>query len=175
MSEPESPAVQAMREAMRLAAQAAEERQEAKRKGRALERDDEAWQVIVETAVSLPDPEPEEPLGTFNLSDGDDLDALIAQVEATIPDTSDDEVDGDLVIKRPDSPVQPWYMLAAEEVMPAALRGLKGPTDVKQLLYALLVEVGDVKRTNAIVMEMLQRLEEKVDRTNRLMRERRPY
>lgn len=175
MSEPESPAVQAMREAMRLAAQAAEERQEAKRKGRQSQRDDDAWQVIVETAVSLPDPEPEERLETYTLDTEEDLESLIAQVEATIPDHDGDEVDGELVIKRHESPVQPWYMLAAEEVMPEALRGLKGPTDVKQLLYALLVEVGDVKRTNAIVMEMLQRLEEKVDRTNRLMRERRPY
>jgi hypothetical protein len=40
-------------------------------------------------------------------------------------------------------------------------------------LQALMVEIGDVKRTNALIMEQLTRMEEKVERTNRQLKERR--
>ena len=84
----------------------------------------------------------------------------------------DREVHGDLVVFKPHDQAKAWYELAAEEALPASLREVKGAVDVKMLLQALLVEIGDVKRTNAILMEHMTRLEEKVDRTNRFLRER---
>jgi hypothetical protein len=102
----------------------------------------------------------------------DDMSALIAEAAAAAPELDHIERHGDLTIFKAEAQAAPWYQLAGEESLPAALRGVKGPIDVKVLLQALIVEVGDVKRTNAILMEALSRLEEKVDRTNRLLRDR---
>jgi hypothetical protein len=182
MEEQLSPALQAMREHMRLAEQAAEERQRAKAKVRSRQvpdLDDEDLRVIAETAIqhAVVEEEPELPPAgeTFVLAEDDDLDLLVAQVSAAIPDLNDEDVHGDLVVKRHEARNEPWYKLAAEESLPETLKSMNGPADIKHVLHALMVEVGDVKRTNAILMEMLQRLEEKVDRTNRHLRERRPY
>jgi hypothetical protein len=87
-----------------------------------------------------------------------------------MPDLPSDEHHGELVIVRPEEQVQTWYELAAEQALPSALRDIDGPVDVKRLLSALLVEIGDVKRTNAMLMDQLARIEEKVDRTNRTIR-----
>jgi hypothetical protein len=169
--------------AMNLAIQAATEAAQARldAKARARKRkdpeDEEALEIIAATSSRPVEPEPEEePTGiqpTFYLTTSEDIDTLIAELERTLPDAPSDEVHGDLVIKRSEEKVRAWYDLAAEDALPAALRTAPGPIDVKRLLTALLVEVGDIKRTNAILMEQLTRIEEKLDRNNRLQRQQR--
>lgn len=177
MTESFSPQLDAMQRAMKAAEEAAEKRRLAKLA--AAEADpgmpgmDDDMEIILATAVgSLPSDEPE--AEHFHLDEDEDLGALLAVLDQQIPDLSDREQHGDLVVFKPQDAAKAWYELAAEEALPAALREVKGAVDVKMLLQALLVEIGDVKRTNAILMDQLARLEEKVDRTNRFMKERRP-
>lgn len=176
MNEPLSPQIEAMQRALQAAEEAAEKRRLAKLAASEAEFDapglDEDLEVILSTAVgSLPTDEPTEE--HFFLTDADDLGAILEQLDAEIPDLSDREDHGDLVVMRPDAAAKAWYELAAEEALPAALREIKGPIDVKMMLQALLVEIGDVKRTNAIIMDQLARLEEKVDRANRSLKDKR--
>ncbi|MFN3428881.1 MAG: hypothetical protein ACK46X_02890 [Candidatus Sericytochromatia bacterium] len=178
MNEPLSPQIEAMQRALQAAEAAAEKRRLAKLAASEMAFDapgldlDEDLAVIMATAVgSLPTDEPME--DHFFLSEGDDLGAILEQLDAEIPDLTDREHHGDLVVMRPDAAAKAWYELAAEEALPAALREIKGPIDVKMMLQALLVEIGDVKRTNAIIMDQLARLEEKVDRTNRSLKDKR--
>jgi hypothetical protein len=177
MTESFSPQLDAMQRAMKAAEEAAEKRRLAKLA--AAETDalpaelDEDMAVILATAVgSLPSDEPE--AEHFHLDEAGDLGSLLAELDRQIPDMADREQHGDLVVFKPQDQAKAWYELAAEEALPASLREVKGAVDVKMLLQALLVEIGDVKRTNAILMEHMARLEEKVDRTNRFLRERRP-
>lgn len=188
---PETPSMVAVRLAMKAAEEAAEARAKAKAEARArsaageLTPDDEDWEVIAATAVdrwAFEHGEAEaEPLaldlglGDEPLEAAEDLDALVQAVEQALPEMPTDEVHGDLVIKRHDDKLKAWYELAAEEALPASMRDVAGPVDVKRLLTALLVEVGDVKRTNAILMEQLARIEEKVERTNRHLRGHKTY
>lgn len=180
MDEQESPQLMAMRAAMKQAEEAAEQRRLAKLKAQESGGDFrhdmdtlEDLQVIAETRVYSEFEELPPAFETFSLAEDEDLGQLIEQLDAEIPDPDNIERHGDLVVFKPEDPAQPWYTLAGEEALPAALQGMKGPLDVKRLLHALMVEVGDVKRTNAIIMDQLLRLEEKVDRTNRLLKERR--
>jgi hypothetical protein len=173
-----SPALAAMRAAMQAAAEAADARAKAKASQRAHRRaagdlapGEEDYEVLAATAR---DPEALE-LSTsaraYELDEGDDVESLVAELDRLLPEQPGDEVHGELVIKRAEEQVQAWYQLAAEAALPQRLRDVAGPVDVKGLLTALLVEIGDVKRTNALLMEQLARIEEKVDRTNRSMRQ----
>lgn len=184
MDEQDNPQLKAMHAAMKQAEEAAERRRLAKLKAEAeapapfeLDADlAEDLRVIQETrVVRTCEDEPieevqDEPVA---LDVPDDLEAVLRQLDAEIPDLPDREVHGDLVVFRHDERAKAWYELAAEEALPESLRGLKGPIDVKRLLQAMIVEIGDVKRTNAILMELMTRLEEKVDRTNRLLKDKR--
>jgi hypothetical protein len=174
-----SPQLDAMQRAMKAAEEAAELRRLAKLAGReaaaesGLPELDEELDVILATAVgSLPSDAVE--ADHFTLSEPDELGDILAQLDAQIPDMADREVDGDLVVFKPADAAKAWYELAAAEALPAPLREIKGPIDVKMMLQALLVEIGDVKRTNALIMDQLARLDEKVDRTNRSLKDRRP-
>lgn len=182
----ESPSMVAVRMAMRAAAEAAEARAKAKAAARAaageLTPGDEDWEVIAATAVDRwafehgADDRMEETLELGGEeAPPEDLDALVRAIERDLPDMPDEEVHGDLVIKRSEDQAKAWYELAATEALPAQLRDVAGPVDVKRLLTALLVEVGDVKRTNAMLMEQLARIEEKVERTNRHLRGHKTY
>ena len=181
----------AVRLAMKAAEEAAEARARAKAAARArqaageLTPGDEDWEVIAATAVDRwafehgDDADDGAPIDLGGAAEGAesapvDLEALVQAVERELPEMPTDEVHGDLVIKRSEEKVEAWYELAAGEALPAALRDLPGPLDVKRLLTALIVEVGDVKRTNAMLMEQLTRIEEKVDRTNRHFRGHKP-
>lgn len=170
-----SPELEAMQRAIKAAEQAAELRRLAKLSGR--EADDgfveDELEVIAATAVGAA-PFDEREADHFALAEPADLTAILAQLDAQIPDLSDREIDGDLVIFKPQDAAKAWYELAAAEALPAPLRAIKGPIDVKMMLQALLIEIGDVKRTNALIMDQLTRLEEKVDRTNRSLKDRRP-
>jgi hypothetical protein len=175
MTETLNPQLEAMQRAMKAAEEAAEQRRQAKLAAEAAAPEapdelDDDMAVILATAVgSLPDePEAEH----YHLGDEGDLGALIAALDAQIPELGDREQHGDLVVFKPQDQAKAWYELAAEAAMPEALREVKGAVDVKMLLQALLVEIGDVKRTNAILMEHMTRLEEKIDRTNRHLRVR---
>lgn len=195
MSDPqpaESDTMFAVRAAMKAAEEAAAARAKAKADARArsaageLEPGDEDWEVIAATAVdrwSFEHPDEPEVAPSIDLDGGadaplaapEDLDDLVRAVERELPEMPKDEVHGDLVIKSHEEKVKAWYDLAAEEALPASLRDAAGPVDVKRLLTALIVEVGDVKRTNAMLMEQLARIEEKVDRTNRHIRNTKTY
>ncbi len=196
MSEPEnpdepavSPTMMAVRMAMKAAEEAAAARATAKAEARArakageLTPDDEDWEVIAATAVDRwafehgdAGAEPAAiDLGEAAAEPIENLDSLVQAIERELPEMPTDEVHGDLVIKRHDDKLKAWYELAANEALPAALRDLTGPVDVKRLLTALLIEVGDVKRTNAMLMEQLTRIEEKVERTNRHLRGQKTY
>ena len=181
----------AVRAAMKAAEEAAEARAKAKAEARAraaageLEPGDEDWEVIAATAVDrwafehgddadAPAPIVLEP-DTGAAALPEDLDALVEAVERGLPEMPRDEVHGDLVIKSHEEKVKAWYDLAAEEALPASLRDADGPLDIRRLLTALIVEVGDVKRTNAMLMEQLTRIEEKVERTNRTLRNNKTY
>lgn len=173
----ESPAMVAVRLAMQAATEAADARarEKAARKRGAgrLQKGEADWDVIAATALDPQVLEPEEdegPLPTFELGEAEDLDTLVAELASHTPELPSDERHGDLVIIRPEDQAKAWYELAAESALPLALRDVVGPIDVKQLLSALLIEIGDVKRTNAMLMEQLARIEEKVDRTNRHLR-----
>lgn len=183
----ESPAMIAVRLAMQAAQEAADARAEAKARERArrpagdLARGDEDFEVIAATAVdreaferASAEDDDAGLLVTFDLDGQDalplDVDDLVEELARSLPDVPQDERHGDLVIKRSEDHTPAWYELAANEALPAALRDVGGPLDVKRLLTALLVEVGDVKRTNAMLMEQLARIEEKVDRTHRAIR-----
>ena len=177
MSEPFSPQLEAMQRAMKAAEEAAEARRLAKLAS--LENEpaapalDEDMEIILATAVGST-PYDEAASDHLHLGEDEDLGAILEQLDAEIPDLADREVHGDLVVFKPADQAKPWYELAAEEALPAPLREVKGPIDVKMMLQALLVEIGDVKRTNAVIMEQLARLEEKVDRTNRSLKDRKP-
>jgi hypothetical protein len=178
--------LEAMRLALEAAQAAAQARLEAKQRSRRQEgrssEDKDAEDVIAATTASRRGaPPPSPPSRSFaeelpsSLECLDDLESLIAEVERSLPDAPEDEIHGELVIKRPDEKLQAWYDLAAEDALPAPLRGIPGPVDVKRLLTALLVEIGDVKRTNALLMEQMTRIEEKLDRNNRQLRQNRPF
>lgn len=182
----ESPSMVAVRLAMKAAAEAAEARAKAKAEARAaageLTPDDEDWEVIAATAVDRWAFEHGAEAGEQAAIDlggeeapSEDMDALVRAIERELPDAPGEEVHGDLVIKRQEDQAKAWYELAATEALPEQLRDLAGPVDVKRLLTALLVEVGDVKRTNAMLMEQLARIEEKVERTNRHLRGHKTY
>lgn len=172
-----NPALDAMRQAMKDAEEAAERRRIAKLGGEASASPDLDIEMLAELALI------QEPVTTsaqpahfaYAIEETEDLDLLIAQATATIPDGPGEERDGDLVVINHEIPAKPWYQEAAEAALPEALRQMAGPTDIKALLQALIVEVGDVKRTNALIMEQLSRVEEKVERTNRQLKERRHY
>jgi hypothetical protein len=173
-----SPALHAMRAAMQAAAEAAEARAQAKAARRARERaagplepGEEDYEVLAATArdpeaLELPALSP-----AFELGEAEDVDAIVAELNRLVPEQPTDEVHGDLVIRRGEEQVQAWYELAAQAALPRQIRDVAGPVDVKGLLTALLVEIGDVKRTNALLMDQLARIEEKVDRTNRNLRQ----
>lgn len=175
--------LEAMRLALEAAQAAAQARLEAKQRSRREEglssEDKDAEDVIAATTSSRrgASPPPRSFAGELpsSLEGLDDLESLIAEVERSLPDAPEDEIHGELVIKRPDEKLQAWYDLAAEDALPAPLRGIPGPVDVKRLLTALLVEIGDVKRTNALLMEHMTRIEEKLDRNNRQLRQNRPF
>jgi hypothetical protein len=177
MTESFNPQLEAMQRAMKAAEVAAEQRRLAKLAAEGdggrfdvTDAPDDDMAVILATAVgSLPD---EAEAEHYHLGDEGDLGALIAALDAQIPEMGDREEHGDLVVFKPQDQAKAWYELAAEAALPESLREVKGAIDVKLLLQALLVEIGDVKRTNAILMEHMTRLEEKVDRTNRHLRER---
>ncbi|MEB3330478.1 MAG: hypothetical protein VKQ33_14730 [Candidatus Sericytochromatia bacterium] len=172
-----SPALAAMRAAMQAAAEAADARAKAKASQRTPRRvagglasGEEDYEVLAATAR---DPDAlEQPTLTpaIELEEGGDVASLVAELDRLLPEQPGDEVHGELVIKRGEEQVRAWYELAAEAALPQRLREVAGPVDVKGLLTALLVEIGDVKRTNALLMEQLARIEEKVDRTNRSIR-----
>lgn len=166
MTDNEDPHLIAMREAMQAAEEAAERRRLAKVAAAHGERG------RPDELPEAPSPAKEAHNVAFELGEAVDLGGLIAELEAILPDVSNEERHGDLVLLRSDAQPDPWYRQASEEALPAALRAIKGPIDVKTLLQALLIEVGDVKRTNAILLEHMTRLEEKIDRTNRHLRER---
>lgn len=177
----ESPVMAAVRLAMQAALDAALAREQAKavQRGAAgpLDRGDDDWEVIADTAVDRYAFERatdfdagDGPVPTYSLEEDSDIAALVAELDRTLPDLPGEETHGDLVIQFPEQQNATWYELAAEEALPAALRDIPGSMDVKRLLTALLVEIGDVKRTNAMLMEILARIEEKVDRTNRSLR-----
>lgn len=180
--EPSSP-LTAMKLAMQAATEAAQARLAAKARARreASAEDQEASEIIAATAArhtpfNDPEPDPEAPspaTTTYTLSAPENIDSLVAELERSLPDVPNDEVHGDLIIKRSEEKVRAWYDLAAENALPAPLRAAPGPIDVKRLLTALLVEVGDIKRTNAILMEHMTRIEEKLDRLNRSRRQQR--
>lgn len=180
MEQPESPQIAAMREALKQAEEAAERRRLAKLKERegalSTEMSEEDLAVIEATRVAHEAADEVEELPpvhqTFEIEDAGNLDHLLAVLDRVIPDLNDREIHGDLEIMRHDHNKPAWYTEAGEEALPAAVRDIPGPLDVKRLLLALIVEVGDVKRTNAILMEQLSRLEEKVDRTNRYFRDK---
>ncbi|MEB3197381.1 MAG: hypothetical protein VKP62_09275 [Candidatus Sericytochromatia bacterium] len=173
----------AMRDAIAAGERAARARANAKRQRAQDPLDREAAHVIEATVQAPPELPAEllplEPPGpaphAFELGSPEDLANLIAELDRVLPDSPVDEVHGDLVIKRSDERYQAWYELAAQDALPAALREIKGPIDVKRLLTALLVEVGDVKRTNAMLLEHLARIEEKLDRNNRMLRQPRGW
>lgn len=179
MDKPESPQIIAMREALKAAEEAAERRRLAKLKERqsdlAPELSEEDLAVIEATRVAHETVEAYEELPpaveTFDLDDGGNMDHILEALDRTIPDLTDREIHGDLEIMRHDLQTPAWYTEAAEEALPASVRDIPGPLDVKRLLLALIMEVGDVKRTNAILMEQLSRLDEKVERTNRYLRD----
>lgn len=174
-------------EAMKLAMQAANEAAQARLAAKARARqqssqeDQEAWEIIAATATRPTPPDGEDwdseetppPNPTYQLSAPENIENLVAELERILPDAPSDEVHGDLIIKRSEEKVRAWYDMAAEDALPAALRATPGPIDVKRLLTALLVEVGDIKRTNALLMEQLSRMEEKLDRINRTQRQQR--
>lgn len=180
MEQPESPQVTAMREALKQAEEAAERRRLAKLKERegALAPDisEEDLAVIEATRVAHEAVEEMEelppPTETFDLDEPANLSQIMEALDREFPDLNDREVHGDLEIMRHDTQTPAWYDEATEEALPASVRGIPGPMDVKRLLLALIVEVGDVKRTNAILMEMVTRLDEKVERTNRYLRDK---
>ena len=181
MDEQESPQLKAMQEAMKQAEHAAERRRLAKLKAEAeapaaFELDPELaeeLEVIRETRVRPSCEEPSPVDDTMPVETPVDLEEVLRQLDEEIPELPDREVHGDLVVFRHDERARAWYELAGEEALPEALRGLKGPIDVKRLLQAMIVEIGDVKRTNAILMELVTRLDEKVERTNRLLKDKR--
>lgn len=174
--EPSSPALEAMKQAMRAAEQASKARQEAKRAFG--ERQAPASDEIDMLANLAAADEPEDFLAALQphvLEDDLDLDLLVAQASAEVPELENEERDGDLVVMKQGVSAQPWYQEAAEAALPEALKGVTGPMDVKTLLTALMVEIGDVKRTNALLLDLVTRVEEKVDRVNRQMKDRRPH
>lgn len=180
MDQPESPQILAMRDALRQAEEAAERRRLAKMKEREghadtpeLSPEDRA--VLEATARVKADVEDFEELPpvnkTFDLEEEGNLSHLLKVLDETIPDPTDREIHGDLEIMRFDRQTPAWFNEATEEALPESVRNIPGPLDVKRLLMALIVEVGDVKRTNAVLMEQLTRMEEKVERTNRLLKD----
>jgi hypothetical protein len=172
-----SPQLEAMHRAMRQAEEAAERRRQAKLQAREDQEADPEIAMLAELAlVNEPVDRNQKPtFVSYALGDENDLDSLIAEAAAQTPDAPGEERDGDLVIMRHENQAAPWYQEAAEAALPAALRELAGPVDVKTLLQALIVEIGDVKRTNALLLEHLTRVEEKVDRTNRQLKDRRSF
>jgi hypothetical protein len=170
----ENPALEAMRQAMKAAEEAAERRRLAKLQEAAAEEADNMDMLAELALINEPvDRKAEPTFVSYALDEDHDLASLISQVSRQIPDNPNEERDGDLVVVRHDVPASPWDQEAAEAALPSALRGIVGPVDVKTLLQALIVEIGDVKRTNAAIMDYLVRLEEKVDRTNRTLKDRR--
>ncbi len=177
--------VRAMKEAMEQAANAAADRAIRKREKKsqsqpALSLDDR--DVLYHTALHTPDiPEPAaketiaEQTITTGLMEDDALEELIRQASADLPEVNNREDFGDLVLIKHDAPAEAWYTQASEQALPGVLRGVKGPVDLKMLVQAMMIEVGDVKRTNAIIIETLARIEEKVERTNRHLRDRRSF
>lgn len=171
----ENPALEAMRQAMKAAEEAAERRRVAKQAEQDAAEGGDELEMLAELAL-LAEPVERNQRPTFlpfALDEAHDLTTLIEEVAEQIPDNPNEERHGDLVVVRHEAQATPWYQEAAEAALPAALRGLVGPTDVKSLLQALIVEIGDVKRTNALIMEQLTRMEEKVERTNRTLKDRR--
>jgi hypothetical protein len=171
----ENPALEAMRRAMKAAEDAAERRRLAKQAEQQAEDAQSDMDMLAELAL-MGEPVERTQRPTFlpfALDEAHDLSALIEEVAEQIPDNPNEERHGDLVVVRHEAQAAPWYQEAAEAALPAALRGIAGPTDVKTLLQALIVEIGDVKRTNALIMEQLSRMEEKVERTNRTLKDRR--
>ena len=180
MADSLTPELEAMHAAMRQAEAAALARQEAKRRQREADGAEVDMDELAELALLgepvekvLPanhafalDDQPIEQVDRMGLAD------LIAQASAQLPEHEREERHGDLVVMRHEAPPSAWYEEAAEAVLPAAMRNVSGPVDVKALLTALMVEVGDVKRTNAILMDLVTRVDEKVDRIARQLKDR---
>jgi hypothetical protein len=170
----ENPALEAMRQAMKQAEEAAERRRLAKLAEQEAQEASDLDELAELALMSEPVERTTRPTFLpFALDEDHDLGKLISEVADQIPDNPFEDRHGDLVVVRHEAQATPWYQQAAEAALPAALRGVAGPTDVKTLLQALMVEIGDVKRTNALIMEQLTRMEEKVERTNRQLKERR--
>ncbi|MDB5095622.1 MAG: hypothetical protein JWM80_43 [Cyanobacteria bacterium RYN_339] len=171
----DNPALEAMRQAMKQAEDAAARRRHAKAQEQAAEEAAASMDNLAELAlINEPVDRKAKPMFvSYALDEDHDLASLISQVSQQIPDNPNEDRDGDLVVVRHEVAATPWYQDAAEAALPAALRGMVGPVDVKGLLQAMLVEIGDVKRTNAIILEQLARMEEKVDRTNRQLKDKR--
>jgi hypothetical protein len=169
-----SPALAAMKVAMRAAEEAAAARLAAKKAERATEPEPEEYELLAELAlINEPLDLDSRPFISYALGDSPELESLIAQAAAIVPDTSGEERDGDLVLLKPPTTVKPWYEEAAEAALPMALKGIVGPIDVKTLLQALMVEIGDVKRTNALLLELITRMDEKVERVSRQLKDKR--
>lgn len=171
---PASPAIEAMRHAMRAAEEAARARAESKKH----EQRDAGRDVDMLAELALLE-QPFAPIDSANmqyaLDEMLDVQSLIQEAAAIVPEPQNEERDGDLVLLKHEAQAAPWYQEAGEAALPAGLKGIAGPIDVKTLLTALMVEIGDVKRTNAILMEMVSRVEEKVDRVSRQMKDRRHF
>lgn len=172
----------AMREALARAEKAAQDRAEAKAAKRRRQASQAEGEWAEAGGVEALEALASEALAELNgptapllnegyaIDEDEDLDLLVALAAKDLQEESREERHGDLVVVR--EPVAPpaWYTEAAEQALPAAMKGSEGPVDLKLLLQALLVEVGDVKRTNAMLLEKLTSVEEEVRAVRRLTR-----
>lgn len=174
--------LEAMRQVMAQAEAAAAARAKAKAEGRSPQasfalpegaEEAPALSELAAQALAAMDAGPHAPLQeAFEVDEDEDLDLLVALAAKDLTEASREERHGDLVLVKDGPAPAPWYREAAEEALPASLRGLDGTVDLKLLLQALLVEVGDVKRTNAMLLDKLIGVEEEVRGLRRLMRGR---
>jgi hypothetical protein len=148
--------------AMRAAMKRAEEAAEARRLAKEMERSGGEFEIESEQTEESRQP-------VYELGDPNDLSDILDDLGAMFEDVSPYDGDDDLQVLRHTAAPEPWYREAAEEALPGVLRGMKAPLAVKNLLEAVLVELGDLKRTNAIVLDLLTRLEEKVERNHRAL------
>lgn len=163
---PLSPALAAMREALAQAEAASAARQARKAHEREPEPADAhaAWEAWRELALEEDAAEPDEDWARWARAAADAL----PEPEAR----SGDPEEVVWVPSEAEAP-EPWYEARARAALPASARDVPGAGTVPGLLTALLVELGDMKRTNAMIVERLARLEERAERTNRLLADRR--
>lgn len=160
---PLSPALAAMREAIAQAEAASAARQARKAAEGGEEEDGEGPEA--EAALLVPFAEAEE---------DDDWRHWARVAAEAIPEeeTADDSEEA-VWVPPPEAAPEPWYTARAKAALPAAARDVPGGDTLHGLLTAVLVELGDVKRTNAMILERLAVIEERVERNNRLLADRR--